>query len=152
MESYEFFYYAQRAKFTIESSNLVYKIALQKGSIDLSQIIYFRKFEYQDYDHFIIRYKNEAGKIKNLKCFADKGSEGLNPLILRLAEISPSADMSNTSVAEARKLMKTGNAAKGGFIGAVVVVFRNVFKDIGGNMPVMFHSKNKYRTMKTNKN
>ncbi|MBN2662801.1 MAG: hypothetical protein JXR68_04055 [Bacteroidales bacterium] len=144
MEAYEFFYAAQKVVFSFDGNKLNYKIALKKGSLDIDKIVFFRKFEYQDYDHFIIRYKDENGKIKNLKSFADKSSQALNPLILRLAEIHPNKDLSNTPVAEARKLMSVGNAAKGGFWGAVVVmvlvlafIFRGVFKDIGGNMPVI---------------
>lgn len=140
METYEFFYAAQKVVFSFDGNKLNYKIALKKGSIDIDKIVYFRKFEYKDYDHFIIRYKDEAGKIKNLKSFAEKSSQGLNPLILRLAEIHPSKDLSNTPVAKARKLMNVGNAAKGGFWGAVIImiivlafIFRGAFKGTGGN-------------------
>ncbi len=127
METYTFGYATQRSSFTIDGQKLNFKISFKKGSIETSNILYFRRFEYQDYDHFIIRHKTAEGKIKNLKAFVDKRHEGLSSLLLRLAELMPEKDLSNTSADEARKLMKVGNAAKGGFIGAAVIIFAILF-------------------------
>lgn len=147
MENYEFFYAAQKASFTFEADKLSFKIALKKGEIDLNKVIYFRKFDYQDYDHFIVIYKDNEGKTKKLKSFAEKSSPGLNSLILRLSEILPKKDLSNTPVNEARKLMKVGNAAKGGFWGAVAIMFivfgfiiRRIAKETNEVLPVLFIS------------
>lgn len=144
METYEFGYIAQNIKMVFDAGNLNYKLGLKKGSIETSKILHFRKFEFQDYDQIVIRYKNNEGKPKNFKAFVDKGSQGAQAFMYRLAEISPEKDLSNTPANEARKMLKIGNAAKGGFIGAAVIIigilafiFRGVFKDIKGNMPII---------------
>ena len=144
METYEFGYVAQNIRFTFEGGIVNFKLGLRKGKIELSKIIHFRRFEYQDYDQLVIVYKNNEGKKKTFKAFADKGSQGLNALLLRMSELLPDKDLTHTSANEARKLMKVGNAAKGGLIGAAVIllgrfifIFRGVFKDIKGNMPII---------------
>lgn len=144
METYEFRYLTNKIKFSFEGGIINFKIGLRKGQIETAKILYFRKFEYKDYDHLIIIYKNNEGKKKSFKAFADKNSQGLNSLIFRMAELLPDKDLSNTSANEARKLMKVGNAAKSGAIGAAVImfgilayIFRGVFKDIKGNMPMI---------------
>jgi len=144
METFEFTYVAQKTSFSIDGDKLIYKIALKKGSVELSKIKYFRKFDYNDYDQFIIIYKDKEGKAKTLKSYAEKESEGLNPLILRLGEILPDKDLSNTDAKEARKLMKVGNAVVGGFIGAVIImvavlalIFRGSIGDIANNLPML---------------
>lgn len=145
MKTYEFGYIAQNIKFTFEGGTLNFKLGLKKGKIEISKILYFRKFEYQDYDQVVIRYKNKEGKAKNFKAFADKGSAGANAFLLRLAELLPEKDLSNTDAKEARKMLKIGNAAKGGFFGAVIVmiavlffIFRKSLKDIGGDNFIIF--------------
>ena len=144
METYEFNYAAQKVKFTLDGENLNYKFALKKGVIEFSKILYFRKFEYQDYDHFIIRYKNDKNKIKTFKSFAEKESQGLNSFLFRLAELMPDKDLSSTPVKQARKLMKVANAAKSGAIGAFVIIagilafiFRKSYHDIVNNPAFM---------------
>ncbi len=144
MESYEFNYYTQKAKFEIDGDKINYKIGIKKDVLKISQIAYFRKFQYQDYDYLIIRYKNENGKLKNLKVFGNKNSQGLNSFLFRLSELLPEKDLSNKPAKEARKILKTSNIAKIGFWGAVIVIsvilffiFRGVFNSIEDNLPII---------------
>jgi type IV secretory pathway TrbL component len=101
----------QKVYIELDDTKLFVKIGFQKYTIFLNEIESFRKFEYNSYDTFALKYK-QKNKKKYLEFLTEKESAILDDFLHQLNQYASQFNLENESHDEALKIMKTQDTAK----------------------------------------
>lgn len=93
----------------IEFDTINRSIFYQRGPVKhfyhFKDILYYRLFNYHDYDLLCVSYENEFSKKKLFRLYADKKDVAIQKFLALLVQTYPSGDLSHLTPKEARSFL-----------------------------------------------
>ncbi len=119
---FKFSYLTAKNVINIDDEYINIKVGVIKTKIKKSNLKYVYIKAYQDYNHLILRYENEKGKLKNKKILFAHGEQQAIAAADYLVENTNCKDLRNVDEKEAMSFLKTTDAEKAGFLIAFVSI------------------------------